>query len=651
MSATATVQHPMRLEFLGIFLICCALFGAGVAVSARRDLNSPDAREVVVLLVGVVLAALGYGIETLVVADAAKAAARCLEHLGFGVAAAAFAAVSARLTGFEFRAGSAALPILAACATLPPILGLIGFPSGAFLTIAGIEREIPVAIVSRGPLFWFHTLLCLACLGAGAASLVVNRGLVSPCHRQAADLLAASATPVILVALARALGAPLLAGIDPVPVVMVAAGGFPLLVLRRRDLLDPKPLARDRLMESFPDGIVAVDSRGTIVDHNAEAARLLDLTSSVVGRTANDVLRGISRLATRVGADRTVEVEFADRVVRLRSTPLSGADGRSAGLILSVHDATAARAAERALAASLERESRLGGLGRELSVPRPVEELPGIVLPLIGAILEADECSLALEIDGVISSGTWTPAGGVTPGSTFPALERREGALSLLIDLGGNTVGALGAVRSRPFDAGDETAAETARWMLVNAAANAALMNEMARAALTDALTGLRNRKSFLAEAERETKLAGRHGRKLSVAILDLDHFKAINDLHGHSAGDAVLIRLARRIVESARRTDVVCRWGGEEFAILMPESDVVDGGIAVDRVRRAVETDPFVLDDGTAVRLTVSAGVAAPLPDRPDIDVEEVMERADRALYAAKHEGRNRVMIDDGGG
>jgi len=641
----------MRFDILGVFLVFCAFSCVGVALSARRDLRSFDARGAVALLSGVALTALGYGLELNVGGDAAKAAARCLDHLGLGVSAAAFAVAAASLSGFEFRVRGPLLPGLAACATLPPLLGLIGFPPGAFLSVVGVEREIPVAIIARGPLYWFHVFLCLVCVGAGTASLIVNRARIARHHRQAADLFAASSLPVIVAVLARALGIPILAGIDPIPVAMVVAGGFHLLVLRRTELLDLKPLARDYLMERFPDGIIVVDPGGVVVDHNAEATRLLNLAPPLVGRLAGDVLREIPRVATRVGADRTAEVEIGDRVVRLRSARLIGAEGRNAGLVLQIHDATEARMSERALAASLERESRLGGLGRELSVPRPPEELPGVALPLVGAILEADECSLALEIDEATHSGTWTPLGGIVPGSSFPALERREGALSLLIDLGGKTVGALTAVRARPFNAGDEAAAETARWMLVNAVANSALMNEMARAALTDALTGLRNRKGFLAEAEREARLAERHGRKLSVALCDLDHFKSINDLHGHPAGDSVLIQLARRVVDEARRTDIVCRWGGEEFAILMPESDVLDGGIAVDRVRRAVGDAPFLLDDGTEVRVTISAGVAAPLPGRADIDIEEVMERADRALYVAKRDGRDRVIIDDGGG
>jgi len=640
----------MRFDILGVFLICCAFVCIVVVVSARRDLRSFDARGVAALLSGAALAALGYGLELNVGGDGPRAAARCLEHLGLGVAALAFAVVAAGLSGFEFRARGPLLPGLTACLTLPPVLGLIGFPPGAFLSVVGTDPHIPVAIVAGGPLFWFHTLLCLVCVGVGTATPIVNRARIARHHRSAADLFAASSLPVIVAVVARVLGIPILAGIDPIPVALVVAGGFHLLVLRREELLDLKPLARDYLMEHFPDGIVVVDAGGTVADHNAEATRLLNLSPPLVGRPAGDVLREIPRAATRVGADRTAEVEIGDRVVRIRSARLVGAEGRNAGLILQIHDATEARSSERALAASLERESRLGGLGRELSLPRPLDELPGVALPLVGAILDADECSLALNVDGASHSGTWTPTGGIVPGSSFPALERREGALSLLIDLGGKTIGALTAVRERPFNAGDEAAAETARWMLVNAAANSTLMDEMAHAALTDALTGLRNRKSFIAEAEREAKLAERHGRELSVALCDLDHFKSINDLHGHPAGDSVLIQLARRIVDHARGTDIVCRWGGEEFAILMPESDVVDGGIAVDRVRRAVAAAPFLLDDGTPVRVTISAGVAAPPSGRAEIDVEEVMERADRALYAAKREGRDRVMIDDGG-
>lgn len=642
----------MRFDILGFFLIFCAPVCAGVAVSARRDLRSRETIGIVALQLGVALTAFGYGLELVLASPEGRGAARCLRHLGYGVSAASYALVAARFVGFELRLAAPALPTLLAAAVAPPLFGLIGFPDGAFLSVVGADPVIPSALIARGPLYWFHVGLCVLLVAVGLLLALRDRDHVVRHHRAAADLLTASALPVIVAGLARVFDLPILAGIDPIPAAMVAAGGLHLLVLQRAEFLDLKPLARDYLMERFPDGIVVVDPRGVVVDHNAEATRLLGLTPPVVGRLANDVLREIPRVGAKVGADSSAEVEFRDRVVRLRTARLTGSDGRSAGLVLQIHDATEARLSERALAASLERESRLGGLGRELSVARPPEELPGTALPLIGAILEADECSLALDVDGLRVSGLWTPEGGVTEGAaSFQTLERREGALSLMIDLGGRTVGALTAVRAdRPFDAGDETAAETARWMLVNAVANSTLMNEMAKAALTDALTGLRNRKSFLAESEREARLAERHKRDFSVALCDLDHFKTVNDRYGHPAGDAVLVQLAGRVVDASRRTDIVCRWGGEEFAILMPESDVVDGGIAVDRVRRAIEAEPFTLDDGTAIRMTISAGVAAPLPGAAGVDVTEMMDRADRALYAAKRAGRNRVMIDDAG-
>ena len=172
---------------------------------------------------------------------------------------------------------------------------------------------------------------------------------------------------------------------------------------------------------------------------------------------------------------------------------------------------------------------------------------------------------------------------------------------------------------------------------------------ELERRATTDELTQLVNRRAFEEAAKLAVARAGRHGRPLVLAVLDLDHFKRINDGHGHAAGDAVLRQFAALTSATLRDTDLVGRQGGEEFAVLMHDVDIDAACLAVDRLREVVEQAEVPWQGGT-LRFTMSAGVArvAPGPAGAPASaaLDEAFAAADRALYGAKHAGRNRVLV-----
>lgn len=159
--------------------------------------------------------------------------------------------------------------------------------------------------------------------------------------------------------------------------------------------------------------------------------------------------------------------------------------------------------------------------------------------------------------------------------------------------------------------------------------------------ATRDDLTGLVNRRVMCDLLDKERQRAARHGTGFCVAMLDLDHFKHVNDTHGHAAGDAVLKAVAREGTRSLRGTDTLCRWGGEEFVLLMPGAPLQAASEAAERLRRALE-QLLVPAGDSVVTLTISAGVAE---YRPGEAGAAVVERADRALYQAKAQGRNQVV------
>lgn len=165
--------------------------------------------------------------------------------------------------------------------------------------------------------------------------------------------------------------------------------------------------------------------------------------------------------------------------------------------------------------------------------------------------------------------------------------------------------------------------------------------------ATTDSLTKIKNRRAFMEVGDRHFSLARRHTNDLSLIMLDIDHFKRINDTYGHHGGDEALIAVSAVLTKTTRLEDVVARLGGEEFAVLLPNTNRVGAAVLAERVRSAIEENVFDVG-GKKVSLTVSIGVSAYGVDGKD-NLEQLLNAADRRLYLAKQAGRNRVIITDG--
>lgn len=163
--------------------------------------------------------------------------------------------------------------------------------------------------------------------------------------------------------------------------------------------------------------------------------------------------------------------------------------------------------------------------------------------------------------------------------------------------------------------------------------------------ATRDILTGLDNRRQFASYMRHHLSRANRHGLRLAFMLLDLDHFKSVNDKHGHDAGDEALKHLAKILRANVRDSDLVARWGGEEFAICLPDTDI-DRAIALaERIRHSVESNPCVVEGVGEIPLTTSIGGAG---FRSGDSVDSLFQRADRMLYKAKDGGRNRCEFND---
>jgi diguanylate cyclase (GGDEF)-like protein len=171
----------------------------------------------------------------------------------------------------------------------------------------------------------------------------------------------------------------------------------------------------------------------------------------------------------------------------------------------------------------------------------------------------------------------------------------------------------------------------------------AMLVEEAQHAATTDPLTGIMNRRALLAALDVEQSRSERHGYPMALLLLDVDHFKTINDQHGHAMGDQVLAALGRLLATEVRKTDFVGRWGGEEFVAVLSGADEEGARSGAERIRRAVEGMEMLDDKGGSVPVRVSIGVAyLEVNDTAEI----LIDRADHAMYRAKSTGRNRVVV-----
>jgi two-component system cell cycle response regulator len=164
--------------------------------------------------------------------------------------------------------------------------------------------------------------------------------------------------------------------------------------------------------------------------------------------------------------------------------------------------------------------------------------------------------------------------------------------------------------------------------------------------AITDALTGLHNRRYMESHLSTLVEQAASRGKPLTVLVLDIDYFKSVNDTHGHDAGDEVLREFSQRLKKSIRGIDLACRYGGEEFVVVMPETDMAVATMVAERLRRRIASEPFPISQGAnAVEVTISIGLAA--RHSASDNAANILKRADQALYRAKRDGRNRVVAD----
>jgi diguanylate cyclase (GGDEF)-like protein len=273
-------------------------------------------------------------------------------------------------------------------------------------------------------------------------------------------------------------------------------------------------------------------------------------------------------------------------------------------------------------------------------------DVAGQLVPLLHSTLELDELLrlFAREVARTIGQSSMSYANAARDIRISSGRAARH-ALSAALVVDNRELGTITLTRTTPFAIQDEQKLELYSSTLVMPLRNALLYHDAVQASLKDALTGLHNRKFLEATLRREVGLSHRHETPLSLIVLDVDHFKAINDEHGHQAGDAVLRKVAEALAECVRRTDVLARFGGDEFTLLLSNTRLPGAVVAARHILDALTATACPVGD-TILRVSPSLGVASL---RKRDGHERLFQRADAALYSAKHQGGGCIAIASG--
>jgi diguanylate cyclase (GGDEF)-like protein len=223
----------------------------------------------------------------------------------------------------------------------------------------------------------------------------------------------------------------------------------------------------------------------------------------------------------------------------------------------------------------------------------------------------------------------------------FGSEEHIRSVLAVPMRLGGKTMGMLSAqsYKSHHYREEDQKILDMLAAYAAIAIDNARLFEKVQQLAITDSLTGVYNRRHFFEIANQEILRARRYNHPISIIMLDLDHYKEINDTFGHDIGDEALSLIAKSCNDNIRKTDVLARYGGDEFIILLPETDITKSQEIAERLRSFLESNPIVIRD-FSLNTTISVGISG--AGEPIPELNSLLKCADIALYKAKETGRN---------
>lgn len=544
-----------------------------------------------------------------------------------------------------------------------------------------------ILIYNHGFYFWVHVAFSYICL-LTANFLIIRTALLfsKKVRSQAYMLFLAIIIPWIgnIIYLS---GLSPIKGLDVTPISFSASVILMSWSIFRLQLFGIIPIARDLVIETASDGIIVLDNDNRILDINAAAIRLLFNGSDLlIGRNLQEALIKNPKIFNQLQSVTQGRVEIESNAKKYKTldvnvSPLRDQNNLVNGRILVLRDITELKKIQ-----NEEREQRLlasslSDIASALNSLRDVNDVLDCILLEVNRVVPHDSSSIALlDEENKVSFARFR-------GYEKSGLERVLKHLELKLDeiytfkkmyqsrqplicndtredpnwvpiknsewirsfmgvpilFGGKVIGFINLDGRKPGFFSEKSAAWLQAFASHAALAieNARLFERLRQMAITDGLTGLLNLRHFEELAGREMQRAARFKKNLSLIMMDIDHFKSVNDQFGHQAGDLALQHFADICRQALRKIDIIARIGGEEFAILLPETTLEGAMLVAERLRENIASTPAELAEGK-VNMTCSLGVAD-LQASPG-DLKQLMKCADKALYEAKRAGRNQV-------
>lgn len=544
-----------------------------------------------------------------------------------------------------------------------------------------------ILVYNHGIYFWVHVAFSYVCLLSASYLLVHSAYLFSKKVRSQVYILFIAVLIPWIGNIIYISGSSPIEGLDLTPISFAVTVILMAWSIFRLQLFGIIPVARDLVIETTGDGILVLDNENRILDINAAAHHLLFTdNTAVIGRNLHEELQSNPRVfaaLTSISQGR-VEIELKapqNKILDVNVTPLSDQNNQANGRILVLRDITELKRIQ-----NEEREQRLlatslSDIASALNGIRDKNEVLDRILVEVNRVVPHDSSSIALlDEDDVVTfvrSRGYEKTGldrvlkrlklNVKDIYTFKEMKTSHlpfvcndtkndakwipiknsewirsymGAPILLAD---KVIGFINLDGCKP----NYFSPKSAIWLqaFANHAAlaieNARMFERLQQLAITDGLTGLFNSRHFEELATREIVRAARYKKELSLLIMDIDHFKLVNDRFGHHAGDQTLQHISKIGIAALRKIDIIARVGGEEFAILLPETGLDRAVTVAERLREKVAASVLEVAEGM-VNITCSLGVADLQSCPPNL--RDLMNCADKALYEAKRNGRNQV-------
>ena len=687
----------LQVGYYGLSLFAGALIAGAVAVIAWKRAVTSVGRSLALLMAAVFAWSLAAAFEAAVPDTTTKVLLSKIEYVGIAatpVLMFLFARRFARSGSKPPWGGTAALWIIpAATIALAATNEAHHLIWSAFSPAGGSGEQL--LVYDHGPFFWVHAGYSYLLLVATTVFLLLAFFRFKGVHRkQALILLLAFPLPWVGNALYLAGLAGGARGYDFTPVGFAFSGLFLLWAMFRLQLVDIVPVARERIIESMGESLLILDEAGRVAATNPAARTLIaevggpaeDVPEAkILGRPAAELFppgRSWPPGSTRLTASEREIALVRDGTARffdLHLSPLLGHGTFVTGWVAVLYDITRIKRAETSAVEARNVAETLREAGLTLSSKLDFKQISALILDLLKRVIPYDiGAFLTVEGAELKLAAIKRPADARNLiGETYPvagsrlcnlAVQRKRPLISTItgpddillplrpdkdvhsflgvpVVFRDHVTGLIALYNSghRTFTEKDAQVAELFASQVAIALDNSRHVEQMERQAVTDELTGLYNRRAFALMGEREVGRARRYQRPLALIFFDIDHFKNVNDTHGHLIGDQVLRVLTELVTKTTRATDIVCRYGGEEFIVLMPEASREEGLAMAERLRQEISRMTVVTTGGT-LSLTVSLGVAELGPEPDDEDLESLIARADRAMYQAKAAGRNTV-------